>query len=337
MSATGVVTRDANLPRSWLRESSGALRRDLLFKELPAALENPASMLWVDVDMNNRHQLAVLEKVFRFHPLSIEDTLNPNSRVKLDEYDGYLFVVIRGVEFDPETPDPLDLATHNICFFLGKNFIVTTHTKSLRAIDAFAQRCDSAPDALARGPARVMYSVMDATVDAYFPVLDQLDEFISGIEERMFTKDDPTVLQEIFEVKRTVLTLKRHLAPEREVFNALANRPTPLLAMEEQRYLRDVYDHVLRINDMLDQYRDLLSSVLESSLTQISNRLGQVTKGLAVVATVSVPFVVVSGMWGMNFADIPLSGWPHGFWVIMLIQIVLGGLLLAYLNRKGWM
>ena len=294
-------------------------------------------MLWVDVDMNNRHQLAVLEKIFRFHPLSIEDTLNPNSRVKLDEYDGYLFVVIRGVEFDPTTPDPLDLATHNICFFLGKNFIVTTHTKSLRAIDAFAERCDTAPDTLARGPARVMYSVMDSTVDAYFPVLDQLDEFINGIEERMFTKDDSTVLQEIFEVKRTVLTLKRHLTPEREVFNALANRPTALLAMEEQRYLRDVYDHVLRINDMLDQYRDLLSSVLESSLTQISNRLGQVTKGLAVVATVSVPFVVVSGMWGMNFTDIPLSGWPHGFWVMMLIQIVLGGLLLAYLSRKGWM
>ena len=337
VSAPSAPPRDNNLPRSWFRDASGAIRRDLPLKELPAALETASSMLWVDVDITNRHQLAVLEKVFRFHPLSIEDTLNPNSRVKLDEYDGYLFVVVRGVEFDAKTTDPLDLATHNICFFLGKNFIVTTRTKPVPTIDSFAARCETAPESLSRGPARVMYSVMDATVDAYFPLLDQLDDFIDSLEERVFSKDDRTVLQDIFDVKRTVLTLKRHLTPEREVFNALANRPSQFLTLEEQRYLRDVYDHVLRINDVLDQYRDLLSSVLESSLTQISNRLGQVTKGLAVVATISVPFVVVSGMWGMNFSDVPLSDWPHGFWVMMLIQIVLGLFLLAYLRRKGWM
>lgn len=334
---TTPAPRDTNLPRSWYRDASGEIRRDLPLRELQAALETPATMLWVDVDISNRHQFAVLEKVFKFHPLSLEDTLNPNSRVKLDEYEGYIFTIVRGVEFDPTTPDPLDLATHNICFFLGKNFVVTTRTKPAPAIEGYALRCETAPDALSRGPARVMYSVMDATVDAYFPVLDTLDEFIDGLEERVFVKDDRTVLQDIFDVKRTVLTLKRHLTPEREVFNALANRPSAFLTLEEQRYLRDVHDHVLRINDVLDQYRDLLSSVLESSLTQMSNRLGQVTKGLAVVATISVPFVVVSGMWGMNFTDIPLAGWPHGFWVMMLIQLVLGVLLLAYLNRKGWL
>ena len=121
------------------------------------------------------------------------------------------------------------------------------------------------------------------------------------------------------------------------MFNALANRPSALLTVEEQRYFRDVYDHVLRINDSLEQYRDLLSSVLEASLTQTSNRLGLVTKGLSVVATVSVPFVVVSGMWGMNFADVPLSQWPHGFWVMMALQLGLGFGLLTYLRRKGWL
>jgi magnesium transporter len=182
-----------------------------------------------------------------------------------------------------------------------------------------------------------MYMVMDSTVDAFFPVLDQVDEFIDGLEARVFTKSDPQVLHDIFEVKRTVLSLKRHLVPEREVFNALANRPSPLLALDEQRYFRDVYDHVLRINDALEQYRDLLSSVLESSLTQISNRLGMVTKGLAVVATMSVPFVVVSGMWGMNFDEIPIAHWPQGFWLMMVIQLGLGLGLLWYLKRKGWL
>jgi magnesium transporter len=143
------------------------------------------------------------------------------------------------------------------------------------------------------------------------------------------------VLQDIFSVKRAVLALRRHLAPEREVFNTLANRPTHLLTVEEQRYFRDVYDHVLRLNEALEQYRDLLASVLEASLTQISNRLGAVTKGLTVVATVSVPFVVVSGMWGMNFAHIPLSDWPYGFWVMLAVQVGLGALLLLYLRRSA--
>jgi magnesium transporter len=181
-----------------------------------------------------------------------------------------------------------------------------------------------------------MYTVMDAAVDAYFPVLDQVDVFIDGLEERVFASYDADVLQDIFSVKRSVLALRRHLWPEREVFNALANRPTTLLTPDEQRYFRDVYDHVLRINDTLEQYRDLLTSVLDASLTQISNRLGMVTKGLTVVATISVPFVVVSGMWGMNFANIPLSDWPHGFWVMMAVQLSLCAGLLWYLLRRGW-
>ena len=313
------------------------MRRDVSLRELSEAIEQPSNVVWVDIDSTNRHQVAFLEKVFRFHPLSIEDLLNPNSRVKLDEYDGYLFAIVRGVEFDPNTPDPHDLATYNVCCFLGKNFLVTTHSTLVPTIDDFARRCESTPDLLARGAARAMYVVMDGAVDAYFPVLDRVNDFVDDLEGRVFKQYSQDVLEELFAVKRTVISLRRHLTPERDVFNALANRPSGLLAVEEQRYFRDVYDHVLRINDSLEQYRDLLSSVLEASLTQTSNRLGLVTKGLAVVATISVPFVVVSGMWGMNFADIPLSQWPHGFWVMMALQLGLGFGLLTYIRRKGWL
>jgi magnesium transporter len=227
--------------------------------------------------------------------------------------------------------------THNLCFFLGRNYLVTVRRTAAPAVESFAARCEVAPDALSRGPARIMYTLMDMTVDAYFPVLDQVNEFIDSLEERVFTNYDPEAQQDIFAVKRTVLSLKRHLAPEREVFNALANRPSPLLTVEEHRYFRDVYDHVLRINDSLEQYRDLLSSVLEGSLTRTSVQLGMVTKGLAVVATISVPFVVVSGMWGMNFDQIPLASSSHGFWWMLAIQLLLGAGLLWYLRRQRWM
>src|SRR6185503_18482949 len=166
--------------------------------------------------------------------------------------------------------------------------------------------------------------IMDAAIDAYFPLLDQLDEFVDTLEHRVFEQFDQDALRDIFGVKRTVLSLRRHLAPQREVFNILTNRPSTLLSPESQVYFRDVYDHVLRITDSIDTYRDLLSSVLDSYLTQVSNRLGRVSKGLAVVATVSLPFVVVSGMWGMNVAHIPLANYPHAFWLMLVIQLGLG-------------
>jgi magnesium transporter len=157
-----------------------------------------------------------------------------------------------------------------------------------------------------------------------------------AVESRtgIFTSFDQTALRDIFNVKKLVLSLRRHLAPERDVFAVLTNRPNSLLSAETQVYFRDIHDHILRINDALETYRELLSNVLDGYLTQVSNRLGSITKTLSVVATVSIPFVVISGMWGMNFERIPLQGWSHGFWFMLVLQLALGGLLLAVLRWR---
>jgi magnesium transporter len=291
-------------------------------------------ILWVDIDATDRHQHALLELAFHFHPLAIEDTLNPQSRVKLEEYADHLFAIIRGVQFCESTEDPYDVETSNLCFFLGRNLLVTTHAGEAPAVEAVVDRVERSPDLLARGPERLMHAVMDSAVDSYFPILDQLDTFVDGLEERIFASFDDTALRDIFSIKRLVLSLRRHLAPQREVFNVLTNRPSPLLSREAQVYFRDVYDHMLRINDSIETYRELLGNTLDSYLSQVSNRLGTATKGLSLAATLSVPFVMVSGMWGMNFANIPLSQHPHGFAIMMVIQLALGVGLVAALR---WM
>ncbi len=324
-------------PTSWVRSADGTVTRDLPIAELQAAIATPGTVVWIDIDSEQPAEVAVLEHVLHFHPLAIEDTLNPHSRVKLDEYDDVLFAIIRGVEFDRSTEDPLDLVTFNLCCFLGQELLVTTHARPIPAVDQLHTRCAAGPDMLGRGAARAMYAIVDATVDAYFPVLDELNGLVDSLEDRVFERADDTVLQDIFAMKRTVLSLRRHLAPQREVFHALATRPTPLIAPEAQHYFRDVYDHVLRINDTIEQYRDLLTTVLDTSLTQTSLRLGLVTKGLTVVATASVPFVVISGMWGMNFAHMPLGGSPSGFWLMLALQAGIGAALLWFLRRRGWL
>jgi magnesium transporter len=310
------------------------VRADLSVPEIESALAQGTGTLWVDIDIREPQAVALLSEVFHFHPLAIEDSLNPQSRVKIEEYTNFLILIVRTIAFVEQTEDPYDIETVNLTCFLGRNFLVTAHGGHTSPLEQTRALLEKKPELVAAGPSRLMHAVVDEAVNAYFPLLDQLDEFMDGLEEKVFASFDQSAMREIFSVKRLVLSLRRHLAPERDVFNVLTNRPSTLLTPDAQVYFRDIYDHVLRINDSLETFRELLSNTLDSYLTQVSNRLGSVTKALSVVATVSVPFVVVSGMWGMNFERIPLSHTSHGFWTMLVLQLGLGGLLLLYLRWR---
>ncbi len=303
-------------------------------RDLAALVARREGALWVHIDNTSRPQHALLEHVFNFHPLAIEDTLNPATRVKLDEYEDYIFLVVRAVALDHSTTDPYDLRTRDLYAFLGPHALVTVSSGALPAVASVADRLARNPDMMGRGLDRILHALLDETIDAFFPILQEIDEFVDGLEERVFVNFDDSALRDIFQVKRLVLSLRRHLSPQREVLAILTNRPSPLLSPSTQIYFRDIYDHVLRINDSLDTYRDLLGSTMDSYLTQVSNRLGATTKALSVLATLSLPFVVVSGMWGMNFARVPLSEWRYGFLFMLAAQLLIGGGLLLFLRRR---
>jgi magnesium transporter len=319
---------------SCYHESAGHGQTDLSVDQIKAALASGKGTLWVDIDTRKPDEVALLSDVFHFHPLAIEDSLNPESRVKIEEYSGFLILIVRTIAFLEKTADPYDIETVNLTCFLGSNFLVTVHGELTSPVDATRELLKRKPELAEAGPARLMHAVVDEAVNAYFPILDQLDTFVDGLEERVFGSFDQTALREIFSVKRLVLTLRRHLAPERDIFSVLTNRPSTLLTVDTQIYFRDIFDHILRINDGLETYRELLSNTLDSYLTQVSNRLGSVTKTLSVVATISLPFVVVSGMWGMNVNGIPLSHSTYAFWIMLLIQLGLGGVLLVFLRWR---
>jgi magnesium transporter len=325
---------DVTKPTVLYVDQQGQLHRELSLSQLAATVRGGPGELWVDLSSLSRQNIALLDNCFGFHPLAVEDAVNPASRVKVDEYPGFLFAIVRGVRFVPETDDPYDMETYNIAFFLGPNYLVTVHGGQSTALSVAADRVQRNPELLRAGAERVMHAIMDAAIDAYFPILDNIDEFVNGLEERVFQDFDETALHEIFTVKRLTLSLRRHLSPQREVFNVLANRPSPLLTPEVQVYFRDIYDHNLRINESLDTFRELLSSTLDSYLSQVSNRLGAVTKGLSAVATISIPFVVVSGMWGMNFERIPWASSPHAFWYMLALQLGIAAVLLVLLRWR---
>ncbi len=322
-------------PHVWscYTDPGGQMRQHLSRLEIERALASGEGTLWVDIDTRDSDKVAMLKDVFHFHPLAIEEAANSQSRVKLEEFDRYVLLIVRTVAFCETTDDPYDLDTVNITFFLGKNYLVTVHGADTNPVDSTRELLERKPELATHGPAKLMHAIVDQAVDAYFPIIDKLDEFMDSLEEKIYGTFDQSALREVFAVKRLVLTLRRHLAPERDALSVLTNRPSTLLTPDTQVYFRDIYDHVLRIYDSLETYRELLSSTMDSYLTQVSNRLGMATKALGIVATVTLPFVVVSGMWGMNFEHIPLHSHPHGFMILMFAQLALG---LSILGGLKW-
>jgi magnesium transporter len=324
-------------PPSIYRRPDGGVEHDLPPQRLREIAQSGEGELWVDIDSTQMHQHALLEKVFGFHPLAIEDTLSPDTRVKLEEYDRYVFVTMAGIRFDQGTADPFDLETFNLYFFLGKNVLATVHGIPSPSCDAVRGRLLRSPDLLARGVATTMHSIIDQAVDAYFPLLEQLNDLVEALEQKLFDEFDELLIQEIFRAKRTVFTIRRHIGPLRDVLNVLTNRPSQFIRPETQLYYRDVYDHTLRIVESLDVTRDLLGGVLETYLSQSSNRMNRIMKQLSIVATIALPLVVVGGIFGMNFTRMPLLHDPWGFVWALVAMAGVSGVMLWWLKRHKWL
>jgi magnesium transporter len=333
----GGVREETSGPGVFYLDTAGGFHQGLDAEALASAVNSGEGVLWVDINSSDDEQYRLLNDLFHFHPLAVEDVRSPNCRVKLEEYEGNLFVVVRGVRFAMETPEPYDLDTQNLYLFIGPTFLVTAHAGPCHPVGEVQARLTPAPDQLGRGVDRLAYQVLDALVDHYFPLLDQLDEFVDDLEDGIFRGGDGVLLEQIFELKRSLLVLRRHLAPMREVAATLANRPSGYLRPETQIYLRDVYDHVVRQLESVENYREMVSGALETNLMVISNRVNEVMKALSLIATVVLPPTLVASIYGMNFEHIPGAGSPMGFWIAIVAMVAIALGFLAYVWRKRWL
>ena len=324
-------------PASIYRRPDGGIEQFLSPTRMLEVIRSGEGELWVDIDSTNMHQHALLEKVFGFHPLAIEDTLSPGSRVKLEEYDRYVFVVMAGIRFDHTTRDPYDIETYNLYYFLGKNFLVTVHAVTAVGCEAVRERLQRSADLLARGAEATMHAIIDQAVDAYFPLVEQMNALVDRLEERLFEDFDEGLIHEIFKSKRAAFAFRRHIGPLREVLNILTNRPSTYIRAETQLYYRDVYDHTIRIMESVDTTRDLLAGVLETYLSQTSNRMNRVMKQLSIVATIALPLIVLGGIFGMNFSRMPLVHDPLGFWAALAAMGVVSAGIVWWLHRRRWL
>ena len=311
------------------------LRSGLTHEDIVDVIHADESRIWVDVALEEESEWIALGQSLGLHPLTLEDTLNSDSRIKVEEYDNYLFVVVRDAEFALDTPEPYDFESYNLYLFIGAHFLITVHGRKSIAVDTVIKRLETAPELIDRGVDYLAYHVLDSLVDSYFPLLDKIDEFVDELESGVFESSDAKeTLTCIFDLKRTLLALRRHQAPMREAMTTLANRPSPYLEPATQVYMRDVYDHVVRQVESIETYRDLLTGALEIHFSVVSNRMNEVMKALSIIATVILPATWVASIYGMNFDWMPGLHSRFGFWIAMGIMTGVSASLLYYLQKK---
>lgn len=309
--------------------------------ELPAQLAEADNVVWVDVLAPGEAERSALMDVFGFHPLAMEDVATGEQRPKVDEYKGYVFSVSYGVApvVGGAASGSLvhDFRTIELHAFVGRNYLVTVHKEPLPALDEAQQRWTRGNTMLREGLGFLVYAVLDAIVDGYFPVVNGLEAAIERAEDAMVNGPTDHQVGELLHIRRSVLRLRRILSPMREAFGVLARRDRPTFTAGTQVYLQDVHDHLLRVLDLVDAQRDLVTSALDASLTIVSNRLNETMKRLTTISA-SVGFAAaVFGAWGMNFAAIPASQMTYGFPLVVggTIVVLLGGW--AVVRRRGWL
>lgn len=274
----------------------------------------------------------ILRDVFEFHPLAIEDSEQFHQRSKLDEYDDFVFVVVYGA-----APDD-DRLVEVHCFY-SERFLITVHRDDCPAFAEVRRRYQQREKKLER-PSLLLYRVVDGLVDSFFPVLSAFDDRIDELEDAIFLNADDEQLQEIFRMKRLLVGMRRAVSPQRDTFARLMGgiAELPGLAEEDERYFRDIYDHLIRISDLIDSYRDLLTGAMDVYLSTVSNRLNAVMKQLTIIATVFLPLSWLTGFFGQNFGFMVdhIGRWETFVALGIGSELVVLGTLLVFFKRRGW-
>jgi magnesium transporter len=304
---------------------------------LPELLARKEGLLWLDLEAPGEEERALLHDVFSFHPLAIEDALNPVQRPKLDEYEGGFFFVTYEVDYAPASDPELGLRTGQVGIFARSNAIVTVHMAPSETIRQMHERCDEHNTVMHRGADYLLYALLDTLVDRYFPILDVLDDQMDDLEDRVVKEPRREVLDTIFALKRTLLHLRKIAAPTRDALTALTTREFPVIREELLPYFRDVSDHLIRIYEILDSYRDMMSGALDAYLSNVSNQMNQVMERLTIVAVIFLPLTFITGVFGMNFRTQPwMPSWDRGqmFWLTMGAMALIGGAMAWLFRRK---
>ena len=307
---------------------------DVEIEDISEVLKQQDRFIWIGLHEPKEALLRQIQQEFGLHDLAIEDALSAHQRPKLERYGDSLFVVLRTVYMNHEPGDMEFGETH---LFVGPNYVISVRHGSSLSYAAVRSRCETTPPLLTKGPGFVLYALMDFIVDQYFPIVDVLEDELEALEADIFGEAlSRDTTQQIYRLKRRLLDVKRAVSPLVDVCNRLMRYDLALIPEDTRPYFRDVYDHVIRINEMVDIQRELLTTALEANLSLIAVAQNDVMKRLAGWAAIIAVPTMIAGVYGMNFEFMPELRWPLGYPLVLGMMLGACGLLYVYLKRSGW-
>src|SRR5881296_1464052 len=329
--------------RSFAFTTQGRLHsKDIEMFLMPTLLADTNLFLWVDLESPTPEETKfVLEDVFHFHPLSIEDCVMVSPSPKVEEYSPkdddkftpYLFIVIHAVDYSRK--DGV-FATSELNFFLGKNFLVTYHETPLRSVSQTEEQAVKGTMQIARAPDRMAHTLLDSIVENYKPALDELSLEIAELEQQALQNPTKETLNKILQIKKEVMHLRQIIGPQREVLARFARGEFKLIRAHLVPYYRDVYDALFHISELAQGYTDSLTGILQVYLNMSSNQTGEVVKLLTLITVITTPLMMIGTWYGMNFEDMPELKWKHGYVVATVMMVVWTGATAWYFRKRGW-
>lgn len=311
---------------------AGKLRPRLSVDELPAMVADSRAIVWIDLSDPTHDGLARVAELLRLHPLVVEDILERNQRAKVEVSDDYVHLVMFSLTLGDE-----HLEESEIDLVLGKRFLLSSHLGDWDPRRSHELRGGLGP-ILAKGADFLLWALVDDLVDSYFPLFDRVDDEIDELEDRVVEQPNRQTVERIFDLKRDLLTIRRVTSPQREIFNQLTNRQLPFVAPDHLIYFRDVYDHLIRLTDELDSFRERLTGALDAYLSTVNNNLSDIMKRLTAVTVILAGIAAIGGIFGMSEAGPAFLGQEaFGFWLVAAGAVAFGGLTILYLRRIGWL
>ncbi len=321
------------------RKDTNTLEDDISPNDLPELLANDSNLVWVDLSVTNKSELKeaedLLENIFKFHYLTIEDCREERNQPKVESFPDYLYFIVHGIKSEANTTN---FVTKELDGYLGKNFVVTNRNETFRSIAEVKTLIRKDSSICEQGAAYLLHQILDRLVDNYMPIVDDFDVAINDLEDRVYLIKNTgnEILEEIMDVRRSVARLKRISTRQLDALYRLSHGEFPQIPENILPFYRDVHDHLLRISDMAESYRDLVSGLFEIHFSVTANKTNEVMKVLAIFSATMLPLSLIAGIYGMNFENMPEIHSTYGYFITLGFMFMIASGLLLYFWRRGW-
>ncbi|OIQ24079.1 magnesium/cobalt transporter CorA [Lacinutrix sp. MedPE-SW] len=312
------------------------IEKELLNIEEAFQFKSSNSVTWINLNgLNHIDAIETLGKHYDLHPLVLEDIVNTGQRPKFDEYDDYIFIVLKMMYYDESET----IVSEQVSLILGENYVLSLQEAEGDVFDALRERIRQSKGRIrGLGPDYLLYALIDSIVDHYYAIIETMGNKIEDLEDNLFeglTKEE--ISSDIQELKREVLKIRRAIFPLREIINRVDKSESKLIDSKTLHYFADVYDHIIQVSDTIDIYREMIWGLMDMYMTTISNRMNEVMKVLTIIATIFIPLTFIAGVYGMNFDNIPELHYKYGYHTVWLVMILIFIGMMYYFKRKKWL